>query len=202
MSKSIYHYSSKFTSAEGYKIFRNFENNGRVEIHSEVDKSKNDYQDLLWISCEFAKMGQVVRILPKIHFKDELYKEIFNGLIGTKYDGKCPDLKVGDYFYEHEGFISSNPKTNLSNMLRRGLKQSSRVILDNCGVTERYILNNIIARVKEGHIIDEVWMKIGKGIKLIYKKQKPNSKLPGPVVVESVESPQQRYVIDNQKSNL
>ena len=202
MPKSIYHYSSRSTSAEGFTVFKNFENNGRVEIHSEVDKNKNDFIDLLLISCEFAKMGQIVRILPKIHFKDERYKEIFNRLIGTKYEGKCPDLKVGDYFYEHEGFISSNPKTNLSNMMRRGLKQSSRVILDNCGVTERYILNNIIARVKEGHIIHEVWMKIGKRIKLIYKKQKPNSKLPGPVVVESVESPQQRYVIVNQMSSF
>lgn len=202
MSKFFYHYSSKSTSIEGFTIFKNFKNNGRVEIHSEVDKSKNDYIDLLLISYEFAKMGQVVRILPKIHFKDERYIEIFSGLKGTKFEGKCPDLKVGDHFYEHEGFISNNPKTNLSNMLRRGLKQSSRVILDNCGVTERYILNNIIARVKERHIIDEVWMKIGKGIKLIYKKQKPNSKLSGPVIVESVESPQQRYVIDNQKSSF
>jgi len=102
MSKQFYYFSSKSASAEGFTIFKNFDNNGRVEIHSEVDNSKNDFIDLF--------------------------------------------------------------------MLRRGLKQSSRVILDNCGVTERYIVNNIIARVKEGHKVDEVWMKIGKAIKLIYKK--------------------------------
>jgi hypothetical protein len=170
MSKFFYHYSSKSASIEGFTIFKNFKNNGRVEIHFDVDKSKNDYQDLLLISCEFAKMGQAVRILPKIHFKDERYKEIFGGLKGTKFEGKCPDLKVGDHFYEYEGFISNNPKTNLSNMLKRGLKQSARVIIEDCNVTTNYLMRNINSRIKEGIDIKEIWLlKKNGSISLQYK---------------------------------
>jgi len=170
MSKSIYHYSSRSTSAECFTIFKNFENNGRVEIHSEVDKNKNDFIDLLMISCEFAKMGQIVQVLPKLHFKDKRYKEIFGGLIGTKYEGKCPDLKVGDKLYEFEGFITHNPKTNLSNMLSRGLKQSARVIIEDCHVTTNYLMRNINSRIREGIEIKEIWLlKKNGSISLLYK---------------------------------
>ena len=55
-------------------------------------------------------------------------------------------------------------------MLSRGLKQSGRVIIDVCGVSNRYLLNNILARVKQGQNIEEVWiLKDGK-ITLFYKK--------------------------------
>lgn len=170
MSRSIYHCSSESTSVDGFTTFKNFENNGRVEIHSEVDKGQNDYSDLLLISCEFAKMGQIVRLLQKIHFKDERYKEIYGGLIGTKYEGKCPDLKVSDKFYEFEGFLTHNPKTNLSNMLSRGLKQSDRVIIEDCNVTTNYLMRNINSRIREGIEIKEVWLlKKNGSISLLYK---------------------------------
>ncbi|MCX6220898.1 MAG: hypothetical protein NTZ69_07905 [Bacteroidia bacterium] len=175
MSRSIYHYSSKSTSAEGFTIFKNFENNGRVEIHSEVDKDKNDYSDLLMISCEFAKMGRIVQVLPKLHFKDKRYKEIFGGLIGTKYEGKCPDLKICDHFFEYEGFISNNPKTNFSNMLRRGLNQSSHIIIKDCNITFDHIKRTCIQRIREAHIIDEVWVMKNSKIELVFKSKASKS---------------------------
>lgn len=170
MDKSVLHKSPKITASEGFTIVWKFKNNGCIEIHEDVNVDKNDFRDLMNISIEFAKAGRIVQILPHLHYKDRRYKEIFGSLIGSKYEGKCPDLKVDEKFYEYEGFITHNPKTNLSNMLGRGLKQSSRVIVENCGVTERYILNNILARVNEGQKIEEVWLKVGKVLLLIYEK--------------------------------
>ena len=150
MSILFHPYLSKSTSSGEFTIYKEFENNGRVEIHSEVDKNQNDYRDLLLISFEFAKIGRKVQILPKLHFKDKRYKKIFGGLIGTKYDGKCPDLKVDDDFFEYEGFISDNPKTNFSNMLRRGLKQSSRIIIKDCNMTLTILKELVFKELKRG----------------------------------------------------
>ena len=62
------------------------------------------------------------------------------------------------------------PKRALKNMLNHGLKQSNRLIIDRPELTDRYILRNIQARIKEGQDIIELWL-IDKGeVKLLYKK--------------------------------
>ncbi len=175
MSILFHPYLSKSTSSGEFTIYKEFENNGRVEIHSEVDKNQNDYRDLLLISFEFAKIGRKVQILPKLHFKDKRYKKIFGGLIGTKYEGKCPDLKVDNDFFEYEGFISNNPKTNFSNMLRRGLKQSSRIIIKDCNMTHDHIKRTCIQRIKEGHVINEVWVLKNGTNELVFKSKASKS---------------------------
>lgn len=155
---------------EDFTTFKKFSRNGRIEIHSKVDIGKNDFKDLMNISIEFAKTGKIVQILPKLHYKDERYKEIFCSLMGTKYEGKCPDLKIDDQFYEYEGFIIHNPKTNLSNMLNRGLKQSARVIIEDCNVTTNYLMRNINSRIRAGTDIKEIWLlKKNGSISLLYK---------------------------------
>ena len=61
------------------------------------------------------------------------YSQMFikNGTLrGTPYYGKCPDLIVDGVWYEHEAFTKPNPKSNFSNMLRRGLSQSDRIIIN------------------------------------------------------------------------
>jgi hypothetical protein len=84
--------------------------------------------------------------------------------------GKCPDLKIDDQFYEYEGFIIHNPKTNLSNMLNRGLKQSARVIIEDCNVTTNYLMRNINSRIRAGTDIKEIWLlKKNGSISLLYK---------------------------------
>ena len=150
--------------------YRNGGNGGKIISSGLVDTTTSDYQRVYQCADEFAKMKMQAEILPKVNIKSPLYKEIFGDLIGTKYENKCPDLKVNGLFYEHEGFITGNPKNAVENMLSRGLKQSGRVIIDDCGVSNRYLLNNILARVKQGQNIEEVWILKDGRITLFYKK--------------------------------
>jgi len=91
--------------------------------------------------------------------------------MGTKYEGKCPDLLIDGKWYEHEGFISDNPKRALKNMLNDGLKQSNRLIIDQPQLTDRYILHNIWKRINiDKQDIEEVWIKNGDEMRCIYKK--------------------------------
>ena len=95
--------------------------------------------------------------------------------MGTKYEGKCPDLKVRDYFYEHEGFVTNNPKTNFSNMFRRGLKQSSYIIIEDCNVTFDHIIRTCVQRIKEAHVIDEIWVMKNDKIEIAFKSKASKS---------------------------
>ena len=72
---------------------------------------------------------------------------IFGTLRGTPYYGKCPDLLIDESWYEHEGYTNVNPKTNFSNMCKRGLRQSGRIILEDCGLTDGYMKRNILVRL-------------------------------------------------------
>lgn len=144
---------------------------GLLRILYGVDKSSPDYNNVLKACKGFAEAGHQVEILPRIHFRDKRYNEVYRKLKGTKYEGKSPDFSVDGKFFEHEGFRSNNPKTNYSNMMRRGLKQSSRVVIEDCGVTKDYIKRNCYHRLREGQKIDEVWLlKEGK-ISLVFKSK-------------------------------
>lgn len=80
-------------------------------------------------------------------------------LRGTEYEGKCPDLRINKVWYEHEGFVTKNPKNALRNMLHDGLKQSSRLIIDEPELTDAYMKRVIFDRRKNnGENIDEVWL--------------------------------------------
>ena len=69
---------------------------------------------------------------------------------------KCPDLRINGLWYEHEGFITDNPKRAFANMMAHGLKQSNRIIIDHPGLTERYIKRSICNRINYGEDIEEV----------------------------------------------
>ena len=157
---------------EGFTIIKEFINGGRIEIHAEVDINKSDYKDLISISREFSKKGKVVQILPRLHFKDLRYKEIFSNLIGTKYEKKCPDLSIDGYFYEYENFNSPFRKSKIGRMIGQGTKQASRIIINNNkGCSDRYIKRNIYDRLNIGQIIDEVWL-YERGIVRLLTKNK------------------------------
>lgn len=56
-------------------------------------------------------------------------------------------------------------------MMNHGLKQSNRIIIDRPGLTERYMRNSVINRLKLGANIEEVWIRETDGIlTLLYKK--------------------------------
>ena len=113
------------------------------------------------VARHFAKDGAVVALTPKMTRPATFeYDCVYASLRGTRYEGKCPDLKIGDHWYEHEGFVTTNPKRAFSNMMNDGLKQSDRLIIDRPELTERYMYHSIWRRVnKEGQQITEVWLR-------------------------------------------
>ncbi len=145
---------------------------GSVTIPKYVNASDNDYKKLCDIAMHFARQGANVTLTPKMKRPPEFeYSKYYKSLIGTKYEGKCPDLNVDGLWYEHEGFLTANPKRALKNMLNDGLKQASHLILDRPNLTGHYILHNIIVRQKQGQDIQEVWLRTEDEISLIYKKR-------------------------------
>lgn len=149
---------------------KTFKNGGYVQVMDGVEKDKSDYKDILSISTLFAKEGKEVKILARTHFMNQTYNAVFGSLIGTKYERKCPDMLVGDLFYEYESYERPWNKRKISNMLSHGLKQSDRIIIDNNkGASDRYIRKAIIARLRIDKEIKEVWIYEKGQLRLFYK---------------------------------
>ena len=106
--------------------------------------------------------------MPNLHPKDVNYEKLYSALKGTQYWEKSPDLLVGDSFYELEGFVSKIPKNAFRNMMSNGLRQSDRLIIKDCGLTERYMRQSIVGRISKGKRITEVWVLKENVIRRLY----------------------------------
>ena len=94
---------------------------------------------------------------------------LFGGLIGTRYEKKCPDLCVDGKYYEYESYVRPWNKRKLSNMLSDGLRQSDRLIIDNRGgASVRQIIRAIKSRLNVNATITEVWIYDGDSVTDIY----------------------------------
>lgn len=118
-------------TAELFTTVKTYEGGGCVLIMNGVDKSKPDYKAILTLASLFAREGKIARILTSCHFKSQEYKAVFGSLINTKYERKCPDLLIDDKFYEYEGFEKPWKKEKVRRMVSHGMKQSSRMIINN-----------------------------------------------------------------------
>ena len=144
---------------------------GIIRINRMVDPNDSDYPRLYEIAKHFAKDGATVELTPKMSRPSKFkYECVYGDLVGTKYEGKCPDLRINGLWYEHEGFITDNPKRAFSNMMAHGLKQSSRIIINKPDLTDAYMKRIIKQRLMEGQVIEEVWVLEKEGIRLLYKK--------------------------------
>lgn len=145
---------------------------GTITIPKYVSSSDNDYKKLIQIAEHFALKGSNVILTPKMKRPPEFeYSKYYRTLIGTKYDGKCPDLNVDGEWYEHEGFISNNPKNAFRNMIKDGLLQSNRLVIDKPDLTERFMKRGLYNRINNGEDIEEIWLRYQDGeIKLLLKK--------------------------------
>ncbi|MDR0680420.1 MAG: hypothetical protein LBG15_01005, partial [Dysgonamonadaceae bacterium] len=94
---------------------------------------------------------------------------------GTGYERKCPDLIINGKYYEYESYTPPFKKEKISHMIKKGLRQASRIIIDNNkGCSDRYILNSIYNRLRDKNFknnIDEVWLYEKGRVRLIYKKK-------------------------------
>ena len=151
-----------------------------IELYDNVDTTKSDYKQILASARYFAKNGEDVEILPNVQHgaRDFDYKTIYADLIGTEYEGKCPDLrctKDGVSVYREVKGYSDNTdgKRAIKNMLNRGLEQSPRVIIQRHPDWTDYFVKKVIAnRCRNGDKIDEVWIQEGEteNVMIIYKK--------------------------------
>ena len=80
-------------------------------------------------------------------------------------------MLVDGVWYEHEGYSNVNPKTNFSNMMKRGLRQSNRVIMEDCGLTDGYMKRNVLVQISENQRIREVLVRKGDEIRVIFKAE-------------------------------
>ena len=146
---------------------------GTISINRNINRSDNDFERLMDVARHFAKDGAEVKLTPKMTRPPRFqYECVYADLIGTKFEGKCPDLNVDGKWYEHEGFVTDNPKRALKNMLNDGLKQANRLIIDQPDLTDRYILHNILVRKKQGQDIKEVWIRDKEGhLRCVYKEK-------------------------------
>lgn len=166
----------KFKHKTSYKpnVIKEYESGGKIISSNLVDVNSNDYQRVLQCCEYFAKLGHETEILPRFNapLKNESYKKIFKNIKHTDFWGKCPDFRVGTTFYEHEGFESTNKA--IQKMLKRGVKQSTYLIIDDDNSTNNFIKKVINFRIKQGQIINEVWkLKQNKQLELIYKNENP-----------------------------
>ena len=144
---------------------------GEVRISHLVNSEDADYRKLVQVAEFFAKDGATATLTPKMSRPPKFqYECVYRSLVGTKYEGKCPDINVDGEWYEHEGFTSSNPKNAFRNMINDGLKQSGRLVIDKPDLTEAYMKRVIRQRIKDGQDIKEIWLKVGSEMQLLYKK--------------------------------
>ena len=148
------------------------EGNGTVTINQLVNRKDSDFHKLNEIATFFAReQGAEVILTPKMSRPPKFWYEcVYSSLVGTKYEGKCPDLCINCVWYEHEGFTSTNPKNAFRNMLNDGLKQSNRLIIDKTNLTDAYMKHVIRQRIKDGQAIEEIWIKEDSEIRILYKK--------------------------------
>lgn len=145
---------------------------GEIRINRNINRSDSDFDKLYQIAEHFANEGEMVELTPKMSRPPKFkYECIYGDLIGTKYEGKCPDLRIGGKWYEHEGFITDNPKRAFANMINHGLKQASHIIIDRPNLTYRYMSRSIFNRINNGEDIQEIWLRDTDGsLSLLYKK--------------------------------
>ncbi len=147
--------------------------NGSLNILHGVNRNAKDYQGVLRSAKLFANQGKKVEILPSYNTtKDKAYQEIFGKLKGTKFYGKCPDLRVDGFFIEHEATKRNSPKRNLSNMFTRGFGQSDRIIIEDCGHKTWYYKKRVYDYIRDNKAahVSEVWLLKDNELIQLYKK--------------------------------
>ncbi len=145
---------------------------GVVRISKLIRTDSPDYDKLKQIAEHFASLGSEVEMTPKMSRPQNfVYDCYYKDLRGTKYENKCPDLYIDGVWYEHEGFTTNNLINAFKNMLNHGLKQSSRIIIDDPGLAEAYMKKTIKRRLcTTGQTIEEVWLRTEKDVRVLYKK--------------------------------
>jgi hypothetical protein len=160
---------------------KEYENGGKIDVYGKVDQKTSDFKKIFACCDFFAKQGRKTLITPAFLVEtigNPDYETIYASLRRTLYWGKCPDFIVDGVWYEHEGYDETkdlnDPKkrvTTFCNMVTRGLKQSEKIIIEECGISRFYAKRNIYKRIHFEHQnITEVYIRTVAGLELLYKK--------------------------------
>jgi hypothetical protein len=171
-----------FLDTEFPVVIKQYKNGGMVQQFKQVDTKASDYMKILAICKQMAKDGKQAVIYPRFSktVGNPKYERLFASLKDTQYWGKCPDFNVDDAWWEHEGFDTakdlSDPKKvkdTFLKMLSRGIKQSDRIVIEDCDIDRRWAYRNIWIRAhKENQNINEVYIRKANGeLELLYKKK-------------------------------
>ena len=158
-----------------------YPNGGKVDTYAIADITAKDFKNVFACCDYFARQGANTVIMPRFFdtVGNPMYEKIYASLKGTQYWGKCPDFTVNGLWYEHEGYDVNKDLSDLhkradtfSLMMKRGVKQSDRIVVEDCGVTRRFARHNIYSRTfYELQNITEVFIKKQNSLEIIYKKE-------------------------------
>lgn len=161
---------------EDFILYKTFPSGGTVSLMTGLDKTSSDYSDLISIACCFARAGRYVIILSPVHYKDQLYGQVFGKLIGTKYERKCPDLLIDGNYYEYESYERPYETEKIERMISRGAKQAPNIVIDirESSVTKK-VISNKVQRLKGQKSfksqIASVWIYDGEIVEMVYKNK-------------------------------
>ena len=162
-------------------ILKTYQNGGTIEVYRQVDRTASDYKKIFACCQHFAIQGKKAIITPR--FSETIgnpdYHVIYASLKETPYWGKCPDFCVDNLWYEHEGYDQTKNLTDkkkrvktFAKMINRGIKQSERIIVEDCNIGRFYAKRNIYNRIHiENQNIIEVYIRTEIGLELLYKKE-------------------------------
>lgn len=153
------------------EVLAMYENGGSLTVYNSIDRTTEDFYRIRCCAEFFAKQGKTVIMTPKLNvtYKNPAYDMIYGTLKGTPYYGKCPDLLVDGTWYEHEGFCGVKPKRSFRNMCNHGFKQSNRIIIEDCGLTDRQMRKSLTERIKNGIFVEELWIHRDNSFHLFFK---------------------------------
>ena len=78
-------------------------------------------------------------------------------------------MLIDEHGYEHEGYVTDSHRHALKNMLKHGLAQSDRIIIDKTNLTDNYIKARIKGKIDEGKRVEEIWIRDGDKLSQIFK---------------------------------
>ena len=171
----------KISDALEIETLVTYENGGEIRRYKIVDTAASDFEKVFKCCLYFAMQGKKVLITPG--FRDDtignpIYEKIYASLRGTQYWGKCPDFSVDGVWYEHEGYDvtkdlseATRRADTFSLMMKRGVKQCARIIVEDCQVARRWARRNIYNRIHfENQNIKEVYIRTRFDLEILYKK--------------------------------
>ena len=157
-------------NAPKFQVLGTYKNGAQVRVSSAVtDRESKDYKRIHSAATAFARQGRRCDILPRFDSPKNChsYEQVYQG-IHPDYYGKCPDLAIDGLFYEHEGYTTNDHKKAIKNMLKHGLEQSDRIIIEKVNLADRYIIERIKGKINEGCKVTEVWVHENGTVRLLY----------------------------------